>query len=424
MFWGQNRTPFLPMRILRSNLTAGLADQAMVSLGNFALSVSLARILPVGEYGIYSVAMSFLLFFNTLHQAFIVYPLSVQAAETDAHLRPLRIAAALTLPCAAPFLLVMAAGLWSIGHISLLAVTCFALLAWQMQEVFRRSLIARGRYGLAMLIDGVRYLAPLPAILALGAAITVTDVYFVIGAVSAAVALPLVPLLWQSKTQFSVPQELAGHWRLASPVLGANLLSVFTTQWFLWLLAWRHSPDAAAGLVALTNVVAIASPVMLGAENILVPKIARARSGLTFSGLMMVVGRYCLFCLALVAPFFLAIALFPRRVLALIYGAASPYGTHIVALEMLAGVYVCFVLSTILAATLRGYRAGAAVFSMQLYPAVLGITLGSWLTIRFGLDGAAFASLLAGILRAGLGASHVMRLREEIVRPEVVLAAS
>jgi O-antigen/teichoic acid export membrane protein len=318
----------------------------------------------------------------------------------------------------------MAAGLWSIGHISLLIVTCFALVAWQIQEVFRRSLIARGRYGLAMVIDGVRYLGPLPAILALGLTVTAANVYFVIGALSAAVTQPFVPLLWHTKTPFSVPRELAGHWRLASPVLGANLLSVFTTQWFLWLLAWRHTPDAAASLVALTNVVAIASPVMLGAENILVPKIARARSSLTFSGLMAVVGRYCLSCVALVAPFFLAIALYPRRILALVYGAASPYGAHIAALEMLAGVYVCFVLSYILAATLRGYRAGTAVFSMQLYPAVLGVTLGSWLTIRFGLDGAAFASLLAGILRVAMGAFHVMRLRDEIVRPQAALAAS
>ena len=424
MFWTQNRNSFLPMRILRSNLSAGLADQAMVSLGNFALNVSLARILPVGDYGVYAVAMSFLLFFNTLHQAFIIYPLSVQTAGTGVYLQPLRVAAVLTLPCAAPFLLVMAAGLWSIGHIGLLAMTCFALLAWQFQEVIRRSLIARSRYGLAMLIDGVRYLAPLPAILALGTTVTVTNVFVIIGALSVAAALPFVPPFWQSKLAFSIHREIVAHWRLASPVLGANLLSVFTTQWFLWLLAWRHSPDAVASLVALTNVVAIASPVMLGAENILVPKIARARSGLTYAGLMALVGRYCLGCMALVAPFFLAIALFPHRILALIYGAATAYNTHIAALEMLAGVYVCFILSYILAATLRGYRAGAAVFSMQLYPAVLGITLGSWLTIRFGLDGAALASLLAGILRASLGVFHVMHLREEIVLSQSVLAAS
>jgi O-antigen/teichoic acid export membrane protein len=414
------------MRIFRSHLTAGLVDQAMVSMGNFALSVSLARILSVGDYGVYSVTMSFLLFFNTLHQAFIIYPLSVHTAgmPPGRSLQPLWIAALLTLPCALPFLLVMAAGLWSIGHIALLTAASFALLAWQMQEVFRRSLIARGRYGLAILGDGVRYLGPLGAILAHAFAVTVTNVFLVIAILSTISVLPLASMVRHSKKTFTVAQEFVSHWRLALPVLGANLMAVFTTQWYLWLLAWKHTPGAAAGLVALTNVVAVASPVMLGAENILVPQIARTRSQLTFAGLISVVGRHCLYCVALVAPFFLAIALYPREVLRLIYGAASPYATHFAALEMLVGVYVCFVLSYILAATLRGYRAGAAVFSMQLYPAMLGITLGSWLTIRSGLDGAALASLLAGILRVGMGGYHVMRLRDETVRPPAAVLAS
>lgn len=414
----EKRIEFGGMKMLR----AGLADQGIVSLGNFALSVSLARVLPVGDYGIYSVAMSFLLFFNTLHQAFIIYPLSVHTAGTPVrryeHL--LRVAVLLTLPCALPFLLVLGAGLWSIGRLPLLPVAFLALLAWQIQEVFRRSFIARGRHGSAILIDSVRYLGPLIVVLALTSTIRVSNVFLAIALLSIVSVLPLIPSLWRSRDVAlrSIPRELADHWRLAMPVLGANLLLVFTTQWFLWLLAWRHTPDASASLVALTNVVAIASPVMLGAENILVPEIARTRGQLTFASLMRMVGRHSLFCVALVAPFFFAIALFPGQILRLIYGAASPYAAHTGALEMLAGVYACFLLSYILGATLRGYRAGAAVFTMQLYPAILGITLGSWLTLRFGLDGAALASLLAGLLRVGMGCFHVLRLREEIIPPQ------
>jgi O-antigen/teichoic acid export membrane protein len=413
------------MKILRSNLSAGLADQAVVSFGNFALSVSLAHILPVAEFGIYSVTMSFLLFFNTLHQAFIIYPLSVRTAGTPPrmHARLLRMAVLLTLPCALPFILILGAALWSIGRLSLLPVASAALLAWQLQEVLRRSLIVRNRLTSAILIDGVRYLGPVIVVVAFSSRIVVTDAYLAIALLSIVSVLPLVRLLWRPDAALRrIPLELSDHWRLAMPVLGANLLAVFSTQWFLWLLAWRHTPDAAASLVALTNVVAIASPVMLAAENILVPEIARTRHRLTFADLMRVVGRHCLLCIALVTPFFLAIAVFPRQVLGLIYGHSSPYATHVGALEMLAGVYVCFLLSYILAATLRGYRAGAAVFSMQLYPAILGLTLGSWLTLRFGLNGAALASLLAGLLRVAMGSFHVLRLRGETAPPQAMLA--
>ncbi|HEY2008178.1 MAG TPA: hypothetical protein VGH23_04260 [Rhizomicrobium sp.] len=413
------------MKILRSNLTTGLADQAMVSFGNFALSVSLAHILPVAEFGIYSVTLSFLLFFNTLHQAFIIYPLSVHTAGTPPrkHAHLLGVAVLLTLPCALPFTVILGAVLWSIGRLSLLPVASAALLAWQLQEVFRRSLIVRNHLMSAILIDGVRYLGPLIVVLVFSSRIDVTDAYLAIALLSIVSVLPLVGISWRPEAALhKISRELSDHWRLAMPVLGANLLAVFSTQWFLWLLAWRHTPDTAASLVALTNVVAIASPVMLGAENILVPEIARTRHRLTFIDLMRVVGRYCLFCVALVTPFFLAIAVFPQQVLGLIYGHSSPYTMHIVALEMLAGAYVCLILSYILAATLRGYRTGAAVFSMQLYPAILGLTLGSWLTIHFGLNGAALASLLASLLRAAMGCFHVLRLRGETAPPQAILA--
>src|ERR1700761_6481129 len=109
------------MKLLRSGLAGGLADQAVVSLGNFALSVSLARLLPVAGYGQFSVALSFLLFFNTLHQAVIVYPLSVHAAPADEprYAQILQSAMILTPLCALMFLPVLGAGLASMGAVAL-----------------------------------------------------------------------------------------------------------------------------------------------------------------------------------------------------------------------------------------------------------------------------------------------------------------
>jgi O-antigen/teichoic acid export membrane protein len=416
------------MRKLRSGLVGGLTDQAVVSFGNFALSVSMARILPVADYGFYSVGMSFLLFFNTLHQAYIVYPLSVHTASASSprygHL--LRVAVALTPLCALAFLPVLGAALSSMGRLSLLAPAFLALLAWQGQEVFRRSFLARGHHAQAILLDCVRYIGPLAVVLIFAGRITVAGTFLLIAAMSVIGILPLMPGLWRgaSCVLHGIAQELTDHWRLAAPVIAANLLAAFTTQWFLWLLAWQHMPEKAASLVALTNVVAIASPVMLGAENILVPELARSRNRLTFAGLMRLVSLHCAICIALVAPFFLLIALYPAETLRLVYGRTTAFAMYPGALVMLAGVYACYLLSYILGATLRGYRAGAATFRMQLYPALLGVTLGSWLTIRFGVEGAALAGLLAGLLRVGTGCFQVLRLRGETVPPQTALAVS
>ena len=202
---------------------------------------------------------------------------------------------------------------------------------------------------------------------------------------------------------------------MASPVLGANLLAAFSTQWCLWLLAWGHDLGSSAVLVALANIVGFASPVMYGLENILVPEIARQRDGLTFSALMALVWRRGLAGGLLLSPFFLIVMIWPAPVLHLFYGAHKSYVQFTFALQMLAAAYFAYVAATILSATLRGYRASAAVLKMQLYPALMGVTLGSWLTLRFGVSGACFAALIAGTMRVAIGCYHVARLRDVTV---------
>jgi O-antigen/teichoic acid export membrane protein len=416
------------MRRLGSGLIGGLTDQAVVSFGNFALGVGLARILPVTEYGVYAVSMSYLLFLNSLHQAFIVYPLSVQAADaSQARYRHLlNIAGILTPLCALLFLPVLGVALWTMGRLHLLPVLFLALVGWQMQEVLRRGLLARAAHGWAILLDGVRYLTPLAVIMFLGPRLSTAGIFLIVAVLSAMAALPLLPSISRTPDSLfgGLTNEITAHWRMAAPVLAANFLSAFTTQWFLWLFAWQRLPQNAAILVALTNIVAIASPVMLGAENILVPEIARNRARLTFEALIRLVGRNCLFCLSLVAPFFLLVALWPATALRLLYGPTTIYALHPEALEMLAGVYVCYLISYILGATLRGYRAGSATLRMQIYPALLGVTLGTWLTLRYGVDGAALASLLAGLVRVGTGLLEVLRLRGETLHRNAVPAFS
>jgi len=113
-------------------LIGGVADQGIVSLGNFALTVILARGLPAAGYGLFSVALSFILFFNTLHQALITYPLCVRSAgATPAETPRLLAVAVLLTPLAALVCApALAGGLASVGHPGLAPLAFAALLAW------------------------------------------------------------------------------------------------------------------------------------------------------------------------------------------------------------------------------------------------------------------------------------------------------
>src|ERR1700761_250332 len=68
----------------RSGLVGGLTDQAIASLGNFAFNVLLARSFSEHDYGAFALILSVVLFLNTLHQAFVTFPLSVEAAAGTA----------------------------------------------------------------------------------------------------------------------------------------------------------------------------------------------------------------------------------------------------------------------------------------------------------------------------------------------------
>ncbi len=406
-------------------LIGGVADQGIVSLGNFALTVILARGLPAAGYGLFSVALSFLLFFNTLHQALITYPLCVRSAGAAPAETPrlLAVATLLTPLAALACAPVLAGGLASVGHLGLTPLAFAALLAWQLQDVVRRSALARANYRAAIATDLIRYIGPAAALLALSGHLGVKGAFLLIAASSLAGLLPFLGALTRGMGPAlrGLGEEMILHWRLAAPVLGANLLAALSVQWFLWLLAWRDDPGGAALLVALTNIVAIANPVIFGVENVLMPEVARAQPILTFAGLLRLMGRRALLCGVLIAPVFLLILAFPERATRLFYGAATPYADHAADLRLLVGAYICILAAFIFSAVLRGYRASGAVFRMQLYPALFGLTAGSWLTWQYGVTGACLSALLAGLVRAAVGFHSVLRLRMPVAD---MLAAS
>ncbi len=406
---------------LRSSLAAGLLDQAIVSFGNFGLNIALARMLPLHDYGVLSVVLSFMLFLNTLHAALVGYPLSVHSAPANrrAHGKFLSTAFILTVLCAPVCLAVLGGALAGMKHLALLPFAGAALLLWQIQEVYRRSALARASNTTAIFTDAVRYLGALAAIVALRSAISMDRALVLIGVASAFAAMPMLNNLRHGMTTAlgNITREIAIHWRLAAPVLGANVLVALSTQWFLWLIAWHQSPENSGALVALANIAAISSPVMFGVENIMVPEIARRRESLSFNELKRLLGMRIGICGLLLAPLFTAIAVFPEAAIRLFYGAHSPFVHETLPLRLMILAYASYMVSFIMSATLRGYRSGSSVFLMQFYPAMLGITLGSWLTVEYGLTGACAASLLAGLLRAALGMHFVLGLRAATQSP-------
>src|ERR1700678_3355985 len=216
-----------------------LTDQAIVSAGNFGLNILLARSFSENDYGAFAFLFSFILFLNSLHQAFVTFPLSVQGASAPPQRMNylLTLAAFLTLVKAALFLPVIAGASLSAHRPMLLLPVFLFMLAWQLQEVWRRALISRARHLGALASDSLRYIAALAAIalIAWFRLLSLPLVFLLLVTASLIAAWPLLSRLLakHDSVRGNLGRELRAHWRLAAPVLGANLLAAFSTQWFL-----------------------------------------------------------------------------------------------------------------------------------------------------------------------------------------------
>src|SRR5579862_5887197 len=139
---------------------SSLADQGMVSLGNFLTQIVLARKLAPGEYGIFALLFGVLFIMNVCHWALVAYPLSVRGAAADEPTlrRITSESLLLTVLLAIPLCAIVVGTAFVLKRPGLVPWVALALLAWQLQETTRRGLMAHLRHSSATFGDMLSYL--------------------------------------------------------------------------------------------------------------------------------------------------------------------------------------------------------------------------------------------------------------------------
>jgi O-antigen/teichoic acid export membrane protein len=192
---------------------------------------------------------------------------------------------------------------------------------------------------------------------------------------------------------------------------------------FLWLLVLKDGLVAGAAFQALLNIAAIARPVAVGIENILVPEIARRKGTMSFHELASILWHCAWASGALIVPVFAVILLAPQWTLGLFYGSDAPYTRFPGELRILIWVYVTYPIAAIFSATLKAYGASEGLMKMQLYPALTAVILGPFLILRMGLLGACLTWLATGLVCTLFGLLYVARLRRVTASHETIRQA-
>ena len=374
-----------------------IADQGVVSLGNFLTTIILARALSPEAYGVWTVIFGLMLFLNVFHASLIAYPLSVRlASRDDAGGSQLIVASlALTVFLVLPLALLLSGVAFMIGGPALGLWASLALLFWQIQETMRRALMARLAFRTALFTDAISYLgqAGVLWLLARSGQLSSAGAFAVIALTCAAAAMMTLILLRVRLTAAAgLPAWARSFWSTGHWVLWSSLATNFSIQAVPWALFLFRGPAEAAGFQAISNLLGVSHPIMLSLGNIIVPAAARAHLKDGVLAARRVALRHAAQGGLLLLPYVAALVIFPRQLLALFYGPASPYVMLESALRLLTILYTLHYLSLTLKFLLHALERNRPQFVAELSGSLLLAGLVVPLVLWLGLPGAILAT--------------------------------
>jgi O-antigen/teichoic acid export membrane protein len=384
-----------------------LADQGVVSAGNFLTLVIVARALPArSEYGVFGLLLECIFYFNTLQSALVAYPLTLRGATSDDDdaLRPLAGAALLlTLAMAVPLALAGAGAAALGGQTTLGLSAAFALVAWQAQDVVRKALVARFRYADAVAGDALRYLGTAACAFAMwrAGALTLQNVFVVIGAFS---LLGLAVQAWQVRPRAVSGADLTAlaraFWHAGRWMLLTSATTVFISICGVWAISLFHGNDLVGQFYAVANFTKPINPVILTFCGLVVQHAAKAYDAGGAVAAKRIAMKFALLTGAVTLPYLTLLVALPGPAMRLLYGPDShfrdPQGLF--ALRLFAAGFVLFIVLSLIGSLLNGIGRTRDSFHAQVVNSVATVAIALPLTIRYGLIG----MILGGILAAAV----------------------
>lgn len=271
-----------------------LSDQALVSAGNFALGVLLARWLGMAAFGEYSLLWMGVLFALSLHQAYLTQPLMTLFAGKSGPSKTgyLAALASLQMLLSGGLVAVSAAGHFVLENMTalphwatMLPLTGFLVAAYLLQDFSRKVFFVKQQPRPALLMDAVLYGFLFPALyglqisgrLDLEHALLALLAGYCLSNGAGIFYLKKTGLLRPVKaiTAAAVKSAAKEHYHTSFWLLGASLVQWFSGNFFLVAAAGVLGTVAVGALRMAQNMVGLCHVLFLAMENIVPAEAAR-----------------------------------------------------------------------------------------------------------------------------------------------------
>lgn len=370
-----------------------LFDQGAVSLGNILTQMILARNLSRSDYGVFALLYGVLFFLVSSVGSVVTYPLSVKGASTDSEGLRRLVGASLWFDfgLVVPGALIVLGATSALHHLDLFVFALAALAFWQFQETLRRALMSQLGHRDATWGDGLSYLGQAAVVFALArwGSLTLSSAFIAIAATSAVAAvMQFVQVKPKSREAAYLCTLAREYWHLGGWASATSLTNGLTAQFFLWALGLLFGTGEAGSLQAIGNPIKFFNPVLMGAQNLVIPATARTEREQGTRAASRMGLAYATIGALLYLPCLVFLLVWPHGMLSLLYGAHSPYVRLGSALRIFALAYWFGCWAEILVPVLNGMGLPRRGYLAQGVATLATVVIGLPLTAAAGLTGA------------------------------------
>jgi O-antigen/teichoic acid export membrane protein len=384
------------------------ADQALISLANFAATLILARNASPTELGVYAVGFTALRLVRAFQDALTIQPLNTFGASMDAqafrrYATSTSLIQILLASASAASVALLGWGLSALGN-DIAGPTLFHLWAgflwWQMQEYIRRMMYTRGQVlGAALntaLANAVRL-----GLMAWWASQDRLDGPASLNAIALGSLVALLPGAWQTRSFWSksfdnLLETWRTNWRFGKWILGGGIAAWVSVEFYPVLTAGLVSFAAAGAYRALQNIVAPVYLLLRALDTFLTPRAARAFRQLGIPALQRNL-RLAYLTTALPVLGLLVLAVFfPTPLLELLYGDA--YVEYASAMGLMAIFYALLYAYWPLQIGFKAAGHSRPIFISNIAAIAAMFSAGIWMINRWGVYGTIAGQILNALI--------------------------
>jgi O-antigen/teichoic acid export membrane protein len=315
--------------------TVALADQMIVSGASFFTTVLIARLCGPRELGVYSLAFTIVVLLCTVLQAVVTVPYTIYVHRMHgqarreytggslAHCALLSVFSTIGMAVAA-ILTMLGFGPAGLARVFLaLAATVPFLL---LRDFGRRLAFADLQMNAALALDSLVVVMQMTLMggLAVTGRLTAATAFAAVGLSCGVIA---ASWLYSNRSRFVLGRSLVRkawrqNWGFSKWVLADQTATTLNAYVMHWLLAILFGIAATGLFAACATILCVLNPLVLGLNNILMPRIAVAISEGSAAELRRVLWKSTLVVIAMTTLFCATLLAFGPQIMRLLYGEA------------------------------------------------------------------------------------------------------